>query len=189
MSPVPSMTFLPFLLNMYIVSYICIIQWSYIWGMFMIKRWIPTSLSYAFLLLLFSRSIVSNSFWPQGLQHARLPCPSPSRRACSNSCPLSWWCHSTISSSVVPFSSCLQSFPASGSFLISQLFASGGQSIRASASASVLPVNFQDWFPLGLTGFDLLTVQKTLKSFIQHRSSKASILWQSAFFIAQLSHP
>ena len=74
MSPVPSMTFLPFLLNMYIVSYICIIQWNYIWGMFMIKRWIPTSLSYAFLLLLFSRSVVSNSFWPQGLQPTSLLC-------------------------------------------------------------------------------------------------------------------
>ena len=88
---------------------------------------------------------------------------------------------------IIPFSSCPQSFPASGSFLISQLFASGGQSIRASASASVLPVNFQDWFPLGLTGFDLLTVQKTLKSFIQHRSSKASILWQSAFLTSLLA--
>ena len=89
---------------------------------------------------------------PHGLQHARLPCPSPSPGACSNSCPLSQWCHPTISSSVVPFSSCLQSFPASGSFPMSWLFASGGQSIGALASASVLPVNIPDWFPLGLTG-------------------------------------
>ena len=88
---------------------------------------------------------------PHGLQHARLPCPSPSPRVCSDSCPLRRWCHPTISSPVVPFSSHLQSFPASGSFLMSQLFTSGGQSIRA--SASVLPMNIQDWFPLGFTGF------------------------------------
>ena len=85
-------------------------------------------------------------------EHARLPCPSPSPRAYSNSCSLSWWCHPTILSSVIPFSSCLQCFRESGSFLMSQLFASGGQSIRASASASVLPMNIQDWFPLRLTG-------------------------------------
>ena len=103
------------------------------------------------LLLLFSLSVVSDSLWPPGLQHTRLPCPSPSPRACSNSSPLSQWCHPTISSSVVPFSSCLQSFPTSESFLMSQLFTSGGQSIGA--SASVLPMNIQDWFPLGLTGF------------------------------------
>ena len=102
------------------------------------------------LLLMFSCSVVSNSLRPHGLQHARLPCPSPSPGACSNSCLLSWWCHPTISFSVFPFSSCLQSFPASGSFPMSQLFASGGQSIGASASASVLPKNIQDWFPLGL---------------------------------------
>ena len=85
------------------------------------------------------------------LQYTRRPCPSPSPRDCSNSCPLSQWCHPTISSSVIPFSSCLQSFPASGSFLMSQLFTSGGQSIGDSASASVLPMNIQDWFPLGMT--------------------------------------
>ena len=100
----------------------------------------------------FSHSVVSDSLRPHGLQHARLPCPSPTPRACSNSCPSSWWCHSTISSSVIPFSSCLQSFPASGSFPMSQFFASGGPSIGVSASASVLPVNIQDWFPLALTG-------------------------------------
>ena len=87
-----------------------------------------------------------------GLQHTRPPCPSPTPRACSNSCPSSQWCHPTISSSVIPFSSCLQSFPASGSFPVSQFFTSGGQSIGASASASVLPINIQDWFPLGFTG-------------------------------------
>ena len=89
---------------------------------------------------------------PDGLQHTWLPCPSPTPGACSDSCPSSWWCHPTISSSVVPFSSCLQSFPASGSFPVSQFFASDGQSIGASASASVLPMNIQDWCPLRLTG-------------------------------------
>ena len=103
---------------------------------------------------MFSRSLVSDSLWPHGLQHTRFPCPSPSPRACSNSCPLSQWCHPTISSSVIPFSSCLQSFPASGSFLMSRLFASGGYSIGASACwRSVPPMSVQDWFPLGLTGW------------------------------------
>ena len=101
----------------------------------------------------FSCSVVSSSLRPQGLQHARRgPCPSPTPRACSNSCPSSLWCHPTILSSVVPFSSCLQSFPASGPFPESQLFASGGQSIGTSASASGLPMNMQGWFPLGLIG-------------------------------------
>ena len=93
---------------------------------------------------------MSDSLWPRGLQHARLPCPSPTPRAYSNSCPSWWWRHPTISSSVIPSSSCLQSFPASGSFPISRFFASGDKSIGVSASASVLPMNVQDWFPLGL---------------------------------------
>ena len=101
----------------------------------------------------FSLSVVSNSLRPQGLQHARLPCPSLTPGAYSNSCPKSRWCHPTISSSVIPFSSCLQSFAASGSFRMSQFFASGGQSIGISASASVLPMNIQDWFPLGWTSW------------------------------------
>ena len=101
----------------------------------------------------FSRSVVSNSLWPCESQHARPPCPSPTPRVYSNSCPFSQWCHPTISCSVIPFSSCLQSFPASGSFPMSRLFSSGGQSIGASASASVLPVNIQDWYPLGWTGW------------------------------------
>ena len=95
---------------------------------------------------------MSYSLWPHGLQHARLLCPSPSPRVCSNPYLLSWWCHPTISSSVVPFSSCPQFFPASGSFPVSWLFASGGQSIGASASASGLTMNILGWFPLGLTG-------------------------------------
>ena len=94
---------------------------------------------------------MSDSLWPHGLQHTRLPCPSPTPRAYSNSCPLSQWCHPTVSSSVVPFS-CLQSFPASGSFPMSQFFTSGAQSIGVSTSASVIPMNIQDWFPLGWTG-------------------------------------
>ena len=103
--------------------------------------------------VLFSCSVLSNSLWPYGLQHTRLPCPSPSPGACSNSCPLCWWFHFLISSSVVCFSSCLQSFSAPGSFLMSWLFALGGQSIEASPSAIVLPMNIQDWYPLGLTGW------------------------------------
>ena len=99
------------------------------------------------------RSVVFDSLWPHGLQRTRLPCPSSTPRACSNSCPLSQWWHPTIASSIIPFSSCLWSFPASGSFQMSQLFASGGQSIGASVSASVLPMNIQDLLSLGLTGF------------------------------------
>ena len=101
----------------------------------------------------FSRSVMSDSLQPNGLQHARSPCPSPTPRAYSNSCPSSWWCHPTFSSFVIPLSSCLQSFPASGSFQMSQFFTSGGQSIRISALSSVLPMNIQDWFPLGWTGW------------------------------------
>ena len=117
-------------------------------GVMNIKRHI-----YHSLLLLFSHSVVSDSFPPHGLQHTRLPCPSLSPEVCSNSCPLSQWCHPTISSSIIPFSSCLQSFPVSWSFPMSQLFTSGGQSIGTSALTSVLPVNIQGWFPLGLTGW------------------------------------
>ena len=101
----------------------------------------------------FSLSCVWLFATPWTTAHARLPCPLPTLRACSNSCPSSWWCHPTIASSVVPFSSCLQSFPAAGSFQMNQFFASGGQSIRVSASASVFPMNIQDWFPLGWTGW------------------------------------
>ena len=101
----------------------------------------------------FSHSVVSDSSRPHGLQHDRPPCPSPNPRVYSDSCPLSRWCHPTISSSVIPFSSCLQSFPGSGSFPMSQFFTSGGQSIGVSASTSVLPMNIQDLFPLGWTGW------------------------------------
>ena len=126
-------------------------------------------------------SVVSDSLWPHGLQHARLPCPSPSTRACSNPCPLSQWCHPTISSSVIPFSSCFLSVPASRSSPMCWLFASGGQRTGSSASASVLPKNTQDWFPLGLTGLILLS--NGLPRVLQHHSSKSS-----TFFIVQLQH-
>ena len=101
----------------------------------------------------FGRSVMSNSLWLHGLQHTRLPCPSPTPRTCSNSCSWSWWCHPTITSSVIPFSSCLQSFPASGYFLMSHFFASGGQSTGVSASTSVFPMKSLNWLPLGWTGW------------------------------------
>ena len=122
--------------------------------------WRNAQTRYEQMLLFFSCSVVSNSLWPPGLHHARFPCPSPSPGACSNSCPLSRWCHPTISSSVPTFSSCLWSLPSyqhSGSFPMSKFFPSCGRSIGASASASVLPVNIQGWFPLELTGLILLS--------------------------------
>ena len=128
---------------------------------------------------------MSNSLWPHEPQHARPPCPSPTPGVYPNPCPLSQWCHPTFLSSVIPFSSCPQSFPASGSFQMSQFFASGGQSIGISVSTSVLPMNTQDWSPLGWTGW--ISLQS--KGLLQHHSSKASILRHSAFFIVQLSHP
>ena len=130
----------------------------------------------ATLLLLFSHQVVSDPLSPCGLQHARRPCPSPTPRVRLNSCPLSRWCHPTVSSSVTPFSSCLQSFPALGSLPMSQLFPSGGQSIAASSSVSVLPRNIQGWFPLGLTSLISLQSKRILKSLLQHHNLKASIL-------------
>ena len=128
----------------------------------------------------FSRSVVSNSLPPHALQHARLPCPSPMPRACSNSCPLSQWCHPTISSSDVPFSSCLQSLPASGSFPMSQFFTSGGQTIGASASALVLPMTVQDWSPL--EWICLISLQSKGLS----RVFSNTIVQKHQFFSAQL---
>ena len=136
-----------------------------------------------FLSVQFSHSVVSDSLRPHELQHARPPCTSPTPGVHSNSCPSSWWCHPAISSSVIPFS-CPQSLRVSESFPMSQLFASGGQSIGVSALASVLPMNTQEWSPLEWTGW--ISSQKRL---LQHHSSKASILQHSAFFTAQLSHP
>ena len=136
----------------------------------------------------FSSSVKCESLWPHGQQHTRLPCPLPTPELCSNACASSQWCHPTISSSRIPFSSCLQSFPATGSFVLNQFFTSGGESIGASAWESVLPMNIQDWLPLRVT--DLISaIQGILKSLLQHHSSKASILWLSAVFMVQLSHP
>ena len=129
----------------------------------------------------FSRSVVSDSLQPHELQHARPPCPSPTTRAYPNSCPLSWWYHPVISSSVVPFSSCPQSFPASGSFQMSQLVTSGGQSIRVSASTSALPMNIQDQFPLGWTGWISLQSKGLSRAF------STTTVQKHQFFGAQLS--
>ena len=133
------------------------------------------------LLLLFIRQVVSDSLQPHELQHTGLPYPSLSPGACSNSYPLSQWCYPIISSSVAPFSSCPQSFPASGSFPISWLFAWGAQSIGASASASVLPVNIQGWFPLGLTGLISLPSKGLSRIFF------SATVWKPQFFSALLS--
>ena len=131
---------------------------------------------------------MSDSLRPHGLQHARLPCPSTTSRACPNSCPLSWWSHPTISSSAAPFSSCPQPFPASGSFPVSQLFASGGQ--RKHWSFSIHPSNdYSGLISFRINWLDLLAVQGTLRSLLQHHNSKASILWCWAFFMVQLSYP
>ena len=138
-------------------------------------------LSTGFHSVQFNHSVVSSSLRPHRLQHARLPCPSPTLRACSNSCPLCQWCHPTILSSVIPFSSCLQSFPASVSFPMSQFFASGGQRIGVSASASILPMSIQDWFPLGLTG--LISLQSKELS----RVFSNTIVQKHQFFGIQLS--
>jgi len=143
-----------------------------------VGRWLPLDLQ---LFLLFSGSVVSHSLQLHGLQHTRLPCPSVSPRVCSNSCPLSQWCHPAISPSVIPFSSCPQSFPASGSFQMSRHFAPGGQSIEASASASVLPMNIQSWFPLGLTGLISLLSKRLSRVF------SSTTVWKHQFFSAQRS--
>ena len=129
----------------------------------------------------FSSLVVPDSLRPHGLQHTRLPCPSPTPRAYSNSCPLSWWCHPTISSSIVPLSSCFQSSPESGSLQMSQFFTSGGQSIGVSASLSVLPMNIQDWFPLGWTGWISLQFKGLSRVFSNTTVQKHQ------FFCTQLS--
>ena len=134
----------------------------------------------------FSCSVMSDSLQPHGLQQARPPSPSPTPRVYSNSCPLSRWCHPNISPSVMPFSSCLQFFPASGSFPMSQFFTSSGQSIGVSASASVLPMNIQDWFPFRMDWLYLLAVQGTLKSLLQHHSSKVSWFYFTSLKILSL---
>ena len=137
----------------------------------------------------FSRSFMSDSLRPHGLQHFRPPCPSTTPGVYSNSCLSSWWCHPTISSSLIPFSSCLQSFPASGTFQMSQFFASGHQKYW-SFSFSISPSNeYSGLISLRMDWLDLLAVQGTLKSLLQPHSSKASTFRRSAFFMVQFSHP
>ena len=135
-----------------------------------------------------SHSVVSDSLRPHRLQHDRLLHPTPTLEACSNSCPSSQRCHPAISSSVIPFSSCLQFFPGSGSFPMSQFFTWHGQRIGVSASSSALQMNTQDWSPPRMDWLDVLAVQGTLKNLLQHHSLKASVLYCSAFFMVQLSH-
>ena len=146
--------------------------------------WVTMTVFPPFLLpslVKFSHTVMSDSLWPHGLQHARPPCPSQIPGVYSDPCPLSQWCHPTISSSVVPFFSCLQSFPALGSFPMSRFFPSGGQSIGASASASVLPMNIQDWFPLWWTSWISLQSKGLSRLF-----SNTSVQ-KHHFFSAQLS--
>ena len=138
--------------------------------------------------LLFSHPLMSDSLWPHGLQHARPPCPSLSPEFCPRSCPLYQWCRPAVSSSDALFSFCPQSFPASRTFPMSQLFASDDQTTGVSASASVLPISIQAWFPLRLTGLICL-LSKGLRSLLQHHSSKASIILHSTFFTVRLSQP
>ena len=146
----------------------------YFWAIHMTLKYFLKSVSQ------FSCSVMPNSLQPNGLHHARLRCPSPTPRAYSNSHPMSQWCHPTISSSVIPFS-CPQSFPASGSFPMSQFFLSGGQSIGVSASASVFPMNIHDWFPLGLTGLISLQLKELSRVFSN------TTVHMHQFFTAQLS--
>ena len=150
------------------------------------KLWYIYTIKYS---VQFSHSVVSDSLWPHGLQHSRLPCPSPTPGVYSNSCPLSRWCHPAISSSVVPFFSCLQSFPASGAFQMSELFISGGQSTVVSASTSVLPMNIQDWSPLGWTGWIALQSKGLSRVFSNTTVQKHQFFGTSVFFMVQLSHP
>ena len=185
------------------------ISWpiSHLWSLYppihmeMVARWTASPVTSIFWRLhrclvlkvhlhlsLFTHSVVSDSLQPHGLQHTGLSCPSSSPGACSNPCPLSQWYHPTISSSVAPFISCLQFFPASGSFQMSQIFASGGQSTGASASASVLPMSIQDWFPLGLTGLISL-LSKEISSLLQHQQFKRIKFSLLNPFFVQLSLP
>ena len=149
------------------------------------KAWPPLKSTllggFQFSSVHFRCSVMSDFLWTRRLWHTRLPCLSPTLGACSNSYPSSWWCHPTISSSVVPFFFCLQSFPASGSFQMSQFFASGGQSIRVSASASILPMSIQDWFSLGWTGWISLQSKGLSRVFSNTTVQKHQ------FFGAQLS--
>ena len=147
----------------------------------MLQKWIFDLHGLQFSSIQFSRLVVSDTLQPHGLQHTRPPSPLPTPGAYSNSCPSSQWCHPIISSSVIPFSSCLQSFPPSGSFLMSQFFASCSQRIGVSASASILPMNIQDWFPLGWTGWIFLQSKGLSRVFSN------TTIWKYQFFGPQPS--
>ena len=155
-----------------LLEYLCLIMFTLLTPFF--------ALPY-FSSVQFSRSVMSDSLRPHGMQHTRPPCPSPTPGVYPNSCPLSRWCHPTISSSIIPFSSCLQFFPASGSFQMNHLFASGGQNIGVSASTSVLPMNTQDWSPLGWTSWISLQSKGLSRVFSNTTFQKHQ------FFGAQLS--
>ena len=157
------------------------VKWDYVRKISAVFSFLSLTDELVTLEVQFSRSVVSDSLWPHEPQHTRPPCPSPTPRVQPNPCPLSRWCHPTISSSVIPFSSCPQSFPASGSFQMSQLFTSGGQSTGVSASASVLPMNTQDWSPLGWTGWI------SLQSMGLSRVFSNTTVQKHRFFGAQLS--
>ena len=165
--------------KIYFQKYIYIYRHTFTY-MFMNKSWYFTK-TYKRVSVQFSCSVVSDSWWSHELQHAKPPCSSPTSGVYPNSCPLRWWCHPTISSSVIPFSSCPQSFPMSGSFQMSQLFASGAQSLGVSASTSVLPMNTQDWSPLEWTGWIFLQ-SKGLS-----RVSSNTTVQKHQFFGTQLS--
>ena len=168
-------------MSLFFYSFIHLCIWLKIVWALLIKMIILSHCPSWYLSVQFSCSVVSNSLWPHEPQHARPPCPSPSPRVHLNPCPLCRWCLPIISSSVVPFSSCPRSFPGSGSFPVSQLFASGGQSIRVSASTSVLPMNTQDWSPLGWTGWISLQSKGLSRVFSNTTAQKHQ------FFGAQLS--
>ena len=160
-------------------------RWNTVWlTMHVPPRNLSTQTTLVVTLIQFSHSVVSDSLQLHESQHARPPCPSPTPGVYPNSCPLSRWCHTAISSSVVPFSSCPQSLPASGSFPMTQLFTWSGQSIGVSASASVLPMNMQDWSPLGLIGSPY-----SPRDSPKEPQFKSINLLHSAFFTIQFSHP
>ena len=169
-----------------IISNIPVDHLHFLFGKIFIEFFKVSMTHNPFSLVQFNRSVVSDSLRPHELQHTRPPCPSPTPKVYPNPCPLSQWCHTTISSSVILFSSCPQSFPESESFPMSQLFSWGGQSIGVSASTLVLPMYTQDWSPFRWTGWISLQ-SKGLSSLLQHHGSKASILQHSAFFTVQLS--
>ena len=180
-------TFFLHIQNLYVflMNWLC---FHYIMSHFIPGNVLCSEVYFVWYSVQFSRSVMSNSLRTHGMQHTRPPCPSPTPGVYSNSCPLSRWCHPTISSSVVPFS-CLQAFPASGSFKMSQFFTLSGQRIGVSSFSISSSNEYSGLISFRMNWLDFLAVQGTLKSLLQHHSSKASILWCSAFFVVHLSHP